>query len=149
MMSGQLDTAWGGVPTSMDMIRAGQGRIIGTGDDSMTLRTGSHRVIVANANWLAKNREAAVRAMRALWKGQQFNFSGDAATKRYADHWKFDYDDAKTVHQFYKLTDLTLAPVSNLEASLKLAEEYGFLKEPLTDAQKKGLIDIVYDPDRK
>jgi len=149
MMSGQLDTAWSGFPTNMDMIRSGEGRIIGRGDDSATLRTGSHRVIVANANWLAKNRDAAMRAMRAYWKGQQYNFSGDAAIKRYAEHWKLNYEEAKTVHQFYKLSDLSLAPISQLEQSLKFAEEYGFLKEPLSEDQKKGLVDIVYDPDRK
>ena len=149
MMSGQLDTAWSGFPNMLDVIRSGEGRIIGTGDDSVTLRSGSHRVIVANTNWLAKNRDVAARAMRAIWKGQQFNFSGEQALRRYAEHWKIDFDDAKKVGQFFKLEDLTPAPVSKLLESLQMAEEYGFIKAPLTEAQKKGLIDIVYDPDKK
>ena len=35
------------------------------------------------------------------------------------------------------------------DASLHLDPEYGFIKEPLTDARKQGLVDIVYDPENK
>ena len=40
------------------------------------------RVIAGNADWLAKNPDVAVRFMRALWKGQQYNFSGPKAVER-------------------------------------------------------------------
>ena len=55
---------------------SGEARMIGTGDVSPLLQGMTMRVTAGNADWLAKNRDVAVRFMRALWKGQQYNFSG-------------------------------------------------------------------------
>ena len=79
VMSGQTDTAWSGFPSNLGIIRSGEARIIGTGDDAQSLRGITIRVTAANTNWLAKNRDVATRFLRALWKGQQYNFSGPAA----------------------------------------------------------------------
>jgi hypothetical protein len=86
--------------------------------------------------------------MRAIWKGQEFNFSGEKAVARFADHWKIDPEDAKLVSTFFKREEHTFTPIGKLDVLLRLAQEHGFIKEPLTEEQKKGLVTIVYDPSR-
>jgi NitT/TauT family transport system substrate-binding protein len=146
LMSGQVDTGWAGYPVSLDLFRSGEARMIGTGDVSPMLQGMTMRVIAGNADWLAKNRDVAVRFMRALWKGQQYNFSGPKAVERYAQHWKLDVDDAKRAGEFFTIADSTFNPISKLDDLLKMALEYGLIKEPLSPAQKAGLVKIIYDP---
>lgn len=149
MMSGQSDTAFTGLPANYDIIRKGEARMIGSGRDSPMLNGMTTRVVVANSAWLANNRDVAVRTLRALWKGHQFNFTvRDKAVARYAEHWKVDLDDAKQVYDFYTIDHVRFAPVLKLEESLQLAKDYGFIKEPLTAEQKKGLVTAIYDPGR-
>jgi NitT/TauT family transport system substrate-binding protein len=150
MMSGQVDTAWSAAPASFELIRNGEARIIGTGHDAPSLRPLTTRVVAVNTNWLAKNRDVAVRALRALWKGQASMFASDnamqTAIQRFADHWKIPIEDAKRIPDFYKLEDLTFFPIGGLDETLRIAQDYGFLKEPMTAEQKKGLVTVVYDP---
>jgi NitT/TauT family transport system substrate-binding protein len=145
-MSGQVQTGWTVFPANMDMIRKGEARQIGSGDDAQALRGASIRVVVANTDWMAKNRDVAVRTLRAIWKGQQFNFSGDRAIARFAEHWKIDPADAMLAKDFFKAEEHTFAPIGKLDGLLDLALQHGFIKEPLTEAQKKGLVTIIYDP---
>ncbi len=37
-------------------------------------------------------------------------------------------------------------PIGNLDGNIKLAVEGKMLAQPLSEAQKKELVDIVYDP---
>jgi NitT/TauT family transport system substrate-binding protein len=148
VMSGQVATAWTVFPANMDLLRKGEVRKIGTGDDANALNGASLRIVAANSNWLAKNQDVARRTMRAIWKGQEFNFSGEKAVARFADHWKIDPEDAKLVGTFFKREEHTFMPIGKLDVLLRLAQEHGFIKEPLTEEQKKGLVTIVYDPSR-
>jgi len=146
MMSGQIDTAWSAFPTNLDIVRNGEIRIIGNGNDAKAMSAMTLRVTVANAGWLAKNRDVAVRAMRALWKGQVAAMTDTAAFDRFAAHWQIPVEDARRVPDFYSLEAMRFFPVRGLDETLRLAHEYGFIKEPLTDEQKKGLVTVVYDP---
>jgi NitT/TauT family transport system substrate-binding protein len=148
LLSGQVDTGWSAFPTNVDILRAGQVRMIGTGSESPTLAGMTTRGITANSDWLAKNHATAVRLMRAIWKGQEFNFSGEKAHRRFADHWNLEIADVRQVEKFYKIEHHTLWPITNVEMLLRLAQEYDFIKEPLTEDQKKRLVTFVYDPTR-
>jgi NitT/TauT family transport system substrate-binding protein len=148
VMSGQVATAWTVFPANMDLLRKGEVRKIGSGDDANALSGASLRIVAANTAWLAKNRDVAVRTMRAIWKGQGAVFSGEKAVARFAEHWKIDPEDAKLVGTFFKREDHTFTPIGKLDVLLRLAQEHGFIKEPLTEEQKKGLVTIVYDPSR-
>lgn len=145
VMSGQTDTAWSGYPANVDILRSGEARIIGTGDAAQRMRGLSPRGVSANSEWLAKNRDIAVRLMRALWKGQIYNFSGEKALRRYADHWKLDFEDVKEVHKFFSLDDVRYGTPGKFDELLKIAVEYEFIKEPLTEAQKKSVLTVVYE----
>jgi len=146
MMSGQIDTAWSAFPAGLNMVKSGEARIIGTGNDAVSLRNVSTRVVVANSNWLAKNRDVAVRTMRAIWKGEEFAMTDPRAPARFAEKWKLDPEDTKAAWDYNKLADVAYAPIGELDRIIALAQEYGFIKEPLTAEQKAGLVDIVYDP---
>jgi NitT/TauT family transport system substrate-binding protein len=148
VMSGQVQTGWTVFPANLDLLRTGEARRIGTGDDADVLKGASIRVVVANSDWLNKNRDVAVRTMRAIWKGQQYNFSGDKAIARFADHWKIELADAMLAKDFFKAEEHTFAPIGKLDGLLDLALQNGFIKEPLTAEQKKGLVTIIYDPSK-
>lgn len=146
MMSGQTDTAWTGFPANMDVIRSGEARIVCSGDDSALMQGLSSRGITANSDWLAKNRDVAVRLMRAMWKGQLYNFNGgEKALRRYAEHWKLDYDEVKDVGKFFKLEDVRYGMPGKFEELLKLGQEYDFLKQPLTPEQRQKVVTIVFE----
>jgi ABC-type nitrate/sulfonate/bicarbonate transport system substrate-binding protein len=145
MMSGQVQTAWAPFPVGLDLIRSGEVREIGTGAESRVLSATSVRVSVANSNWLAKNRPVAERFMRALWKAEEKLFADtDAAAERFAKHWKVSAEDAKAAPKFFKLERHTFTPIGNLDGLLSMAQEYGFLKEPVAPDQVKKMIDVVY-----
>lgn len=127
-------------------MRSGEIRKIGSGDDARALRAASIRSITANTDWLAKNRDVAVRTMRALWKAQEYNFKNEAARKKFAEHWKIDMDDVNRVGEFFSLEQHSYAPIGELDTLIRMAVEYGFIKQPLTEEQKKGLVTIIYDP---
>jgi len=147
LMSGQVDTGWAGAPSMLDEVRKGNVRVFITGDDVPELAGYSLRVDAANAEWLAKNRDVAIRFQRAHWKGMLNLFREDAALKRYADRWGMDVADARQMPSKYTLLkDVTFAPIGRIDDLVKLTIEYDMMKEPLTDQQKKDLIDIVYDP---
>jgi len=146
MMSGQIETAWSSFPAGSQPVRTGQARIIATGNDAVSLRTLSTRTAVANSNWLAKNRDVAVRTMRAIWKGQVFAMTDPRAPARFAEKWKLDPEDTKDAWEYNKLEDIAYAPLGDMDRLIEMAQEYGFIKEPLTPAQRSGMVDIVYDP---
>jgi NitT/TauT family transport system substrate-binding protein len=152
LMSGQVDSANSALPGNLDLLRAGDIRIIASGKDSPALKQMTSRVVAANTDWLAKNRDAATRFLRATWRGQQFVFGSpqqrEATIAHYSEYWKFDREAAKMVYDFYRLDDLRYAPVGDLDGVLALAKEYDFIKEPLTAEQKNGLITLLYDPGR-
>lgn len=144
-MSGQIDTGWSAAPMNLDLVRKGDIRIVATGDDVKGLADYSIRCSAANSDWLAKNRETAVKFQRAYWKGIQSLYSDPEAANRFAEKWKLDPADAKRAAEFTPIRDVTYTPIGNLDGLEKLAIEYDMLKQPLTAQQKKDLIDIVYD----
>jgi NitT/TauT family transport system substrate-binding protein len=143
VMTGQVETGSAGFPANLDLFRSGEARIIGTGDESALLRGMTTRVVAANSNWLAKKPDVAARLMAAIWRGQQYNFSGKKAIERYAQHWQIDTADAERAGEFFKLEDMTFSPVGKLDDVLRLALDYGFIKEPLSEQQKSGMVRLV------
>jgi NitT/TauT family transport system substrate-binding protein len=149
VMSGQTETGYSGMPANYDLVRSGEARIFVSGVDSPTLKGMTTRVAVANSAWLAKNRDAATRLMKALWRGHLFNFNaGEKAFARYAEHWKVDIADVRKMYDFYVLDDVRSSPLLKLDDSVALAKDFDFIKEPLTAEQKAGLVSILYDPGR-
>ena len=147
VMSGQVDTGWLGAPSYMNLVRKGEARIIVGGDQAGELRSMTIRVVVANRNWVEKHRDVAKRFMKAFWQGREFNYSGEKAIERYAKTWNMEMEDARLATK-YVPPATTVLEVGNLPGVVRLAQEYKFLKGPLTKAQTDKLIDYVYLPGR-
>jgi NitT/TauT family transport system substrate-binding protein len=149
VLSGQVQTGYAVFPINLDLVRKGEIRRIGNGDDAVALRHMPNRVIAANTDWLRKNRDVAVRTLRALWRGQEFNFGGgEKALARFAAHWNVDIADVRQVGEYFKLADSTFTPIGDLDGMIRLALDYGFIKEPLTEQQRASLVAIVYQTGR-
>jgi NitT/TauT family transport system substrate-binding protein len=149
-MSGQVATGWATFPSAVDLIRKGEARVIGYGSAAKAMEGTTMRVVAANRDWVAKNRGVALRFMQALWQGQEFNYKGgEPAFKRYAEQWKVGIEDARKGPEYVKFEDVTFSPIGNYDQLLAMAQEYNFIKEPLTAEQKKNLVDMIYDPSKK
>jgi len=145
-MSGQVDNGWSAAPMNLDLVRKGEVRIIATGDDVKALADYSIRCSAANSDWLAKNRQTAIKFQRAYWKGILSLYNDPEAANRFAAKWKLDPADAKRAPEFTQMRDVTYSPLGKMDEMEKLAIDFDMLKQPLTAQQKKDLVDIVYDP---
>jgi ABC-type nitrate/sulfonate/bicarbonate transport system substrate-binding protein len=150
VMSGQVASGWSAYPVNYDLVRKGEIRIIGTGLEAKDLAKDTIRVIVANSNWLQKNPELARRTMQVLWQGLKYTYeAGEPSYKRFADKWKLDIADARGAPKFFPWESVTFWPLNNMEEVYKMALDFKQIDKPLTEAQKKALVTVVYDPDKK
>jgi NitT/TauT family transport system substrate-binding protein len=149
VMSGQIDVGWSAPPANLDLVEKGDIRIIATGADAPELRQQTVRVNVVNAELLKENRKLVERFMRGYVKALDWMYANrDKAIERYATENKVDPKIARiAVEKFY--TDksaFAISPILGVDRSMKEAVESKHLAKPLTEAQLKELIDIVYKP---
>jgi len=149
VMSGQIDVGWSAPPANLDLVEKGDIRIIATGADAPELRHQTVRVNVVNAELLKENRKLVERFMRGYVKALDWMYANrDKAIERYATENKVDPKIARiAVEKFY--TDksaFAVSPILGVDRSMKEAVESKHLAKPLTEAQLKELIDIVYKP---
>lgn len=149
VMSGQIDIGWSAPPANLDLVQKGDIRIIATGNDAPELSNQTVRVNVVSADLLKENRELVGRFMRGYVKALDWMYANrDAAIARYATENKVDPAIAKfAVEKFYSNKKaFAVAPILGIDRSMKEAVEAKQLSKPLTEAQLKELIDIVYKP---
>ena len=147
VMSGQVDTGWASFPFQMDLMKKGEARILFTGEAATELNDYTIRVVAANANFLKARRDVAVRFMRAYHKALEWQYDNPGpAFRRWADSEKLDPELVMEAPKYIPKSTVSLVPVGNLDGNIQLAVEFKMLPAPLTDAQKKELVDIVYDP---
>ncbi len=147
VMSGQVDTGWASFPFQMDLVKKGEARILFTGEAAADLNDYTIRVTAANAHFLKARRDVGVRFMRAFHKALEWQYENPGpAFKRWAASEKLDPELAMEAPKFIPKSTVTLSPIGNLDENIKLAVEFKMLAAPLTEAQKKDLVDIVYDP---
>ena len=149
VMSGQIDVGWSAPPANLDLVEKGDIRIIATGNDAPGLAQQTVRVNVVSADLLKNNRKLVERFMRGYAKGLDWMYANhDAAIARYATENKVDPKIARiAVEKFYgDKKAFAIAPILGVERSMKEAVAAKHLAQPLSDAQLKELIDIVYQP---
>ena len=140
LMSGQVATGWSVFPLNKNLIRENKIRVIGRGTEAAELNGVTIRVVVANSNWLAKNRGVAKRLMNALFEGQMRSYNSEDQLRAYAKRWKLNFDDVKTAPQDTPLHAVTLLPVAGLDTINRIALESKKIKKLLTPAQLKELV---------
>lgn len=149
--TGQADAAWGAVPFAIDGVRAGKYKILFSGDDIQATRSVVSRVTIANADFLKNNRDVVRRYQVAYQKSVDAVYADlDGALKQFAEDNKLEFETLKQASKYFGDNESHLiAPLKNFDEAVKQALEFGLIKEPLTEAQKKELVDIVYDPSKK
>jgi NitT/TauT family transport system substrate-binding protein len=140
LMSGQVATGWSVFPLNKNLLREKKIRIIGTGSAAAGLNGVTIRVIVANSNWLKKNRGVARRLMVAFAEGQYRTYTNDKQMRAYAKRWKLNYEDVKDSAQDVPLRVATFLPVAGLDKINRIALENRKIKKLLTAAQLKELV---------
>jgi len=149
LMTGQLDIAWAVSPFAMDIVRSGQVRIVATGEDVKAARDVIGRVGIANADYLKSNRDVVRRFMIAWHKATEYVYGPnfDEVVVWFGKQNGIDADTARMASKFFGTKEnRAVTPIKAMDVAHKQALEFGFIKEPLTEAQLKELVDIVYDP---
>jgi NitT/TauT family transport system substrate-binding protein len=149
LMTGQVDASWAGAPFALDGVRAGELRVLFTGDDVAAARTVVSRVTAVGADYLKSHRDVVRRFQIAYDKALHFTYGpeGGEALKLFADLNQMDIATAQEVVKYFGTLEANeLTPIAGVDDAIAQTMEFGLIKEPLTAAQKAELIDIVYDP---
>jgi NitT/TauT family transport system substrate-binding protein len=150
VMSGQIDVGWSVPPFVLQQLAEGRLAIIARGSDVAALAQQTIRVNVANANALKTRRDAFVRYIRALGRAIDWAYSDPGAIDNYAEIAKVPRALAqRTRDEFYPKESLQLAEVKGLDVTLKQALEFKYLTAPMSVADAQGLLDILYQPQKK
>jgi NitT/TauT family transport system substrate-binding protein len=148
VMTGQVESALSIPPLYLDRVEKGEIRIIARGSEAASLSNMTVRVHIANANFLRDKRELARKYMMGFAQGIDWAYANqDQSVPRFAKAMgDVTPEMAKEAIQFYPKEALKIAPIQGVDKMVALSVQYNFLKEPLTEAQLKELIDIVYTP---
>ncbi len=150
VMSGQIDVGWSVPPFVLQQLADGKLVIIARGSDVAALAEQTIRVNVANANALAQKRDAFVRFIQALSRSIDWAYSDPRAIDNYAEIAKVPRALAQqTRDEFFPKQSLQLGEVKGLDVTLKQALEFKYITSPLTVADAQGMLDILYQPEKK
>ena len=142
VMSGQVDTGWSVYPLNAGLINSGKIRVIGSGKQAVGLNGVTIRVVVANSNWLNKNRDAAKRLMRAMYIGQAIAYSSEKQQRAYAKRWKLKYENINEMDKYVPLSEGSYKPIGKINQLNEMALKFKRTKKLLTQAQLKELVHI-------
>jgi len=148
VMTGQVDVGWASPPFGLKEIDANQIRLVARATDSALVRGQTVRVIVANADGLAKRKDAIVRFMDAYRETIDYMYgTNPQVIKDYAEFAGVPEATAKRVRdEFFPKTLVDPDKISGIDALVKEAVTLKFIDKPLTEQQLKELIQI---PPRK
>ncbi len=143
VMTGQVDVGWSSPPFGLKEIAEGKIRIIARGNDAPAVRNTTVRLVVANADALAKRPDAFAKLMRAYRETVEFMYSSDEALKLYAAFAGISEATARRVRdEFFPKSILIPDEIKGLEASMEAAIASRAIAAPLTPAQVADLIKI-------
>ncbi len=148
VMSGQIDIGWTSPPTGLDKLKAGEIRVVAEGDEVPSVREQTIRVHAANANWMKKNPDVALRLMRALWKAHEYAYT-QKGMEEYVKYGKLPIELVEQVAKYAPLKAHSFWPVGGMDQTMQEAIEAKRIKKPLTKAQLDDLIQVVYKPNVK
>lgn len=147
VQSGQIDVGWSVPPFNLDLVKKGDIKIIARGSDLASLADQTVRVNVVNADFLAENRDAVERFMRAYARAIDWMYDNqEEAIKSYAAFNDIDVEVARDAVEFYPKESMAIAPVKGIDHSIKQAIEYGRLPSPLNAEAVEELLQIVHQP---
>jgi NitT/TauT family transport system substrate-binding protein len=143
VMSGQVDVGWSSPPFGIGPAREGRIRIIARGNELPYFREQTIRLIVANAGYLAKNKDVAARFIQAYRDTLEWMYGDPAGLKAYAAFAKTDENTARQVRdEFYPKQGLMVDNISGLDAVMADGIAYKYLSAPLSKEQLAELFQV-------
>ena len=134
VMSGQIDIGWGAPPFGVKEINEGKIRVIARGSDIPSLRGQTVRVIIANADALAKKKDAMMNFVKGFRESVDWMYAKKITT-----------DEAiirQSITEYQTKDALQTTEMRDLDDAMKDAVKLKFLDKPLTAEQIKEFIVI-------
>ena len=144
VLDAQLAASWSRPPANVNYLLAGEIRIIARANDAAQVRNETTRVNVANANFLARRRSAAIRFLRAYKKSVAWAYSNPRAPGAYAKLSGQSLEAAKYI--FREFTSKDGAQIDRIEGEDRmLAEALAArrIPHPLTHDDIERIYDFV------
>jgi NitT/TauT family transport system substrate-binding protein len=143
VMSGQVDVGWSAPPFGLDQLDEQKIRIIASGNDADVFKGQTVRLLIANAQSLAKKKPLIDRYMKAYRETVDYMYNDPAALKIYADFVGISEAKAKrTRDEFFPKAAIDPDRVVGLDTIVKDAVELKFTAAPLTKEQLAELVQI-------
>jgi NitT/TauT family transport system substrate-binding protein len=146
LMTGQADAAWSVAPFAADGIKAGEVRILFTGDDVLAAKSVVSRVSLVNAEFVKTHRDVVRRFQTATQKALDHIYGPefDSVVQWFAKLNEQDVDAIRKVApMFGSKQQRALTPIERFDEAVNQAVEFELIKEKLTPAQAKEIVDIV------
>ena len=138
----QVDIGFSQAPFNLTAVEEGKIRIVARGRDVPELRSMTSRLIVANADTLARRKDVFVRYMRGFRATIDWLYSDPAAITAYAAWSGLPERIAKQAPEFLTKENLDPTRIAGLDGVMTDAVKFKYLPAPLSEAQLKELIQI-------
>jgi NitT/TauT family transport system substrate-binding protein len=145
VMTGQVDVGWASPPFGLKEMEEGKTRLVARATDSVLVRGQTIRVIVANADALAKRKDAIGRFMKAYRESIAYMYSDNPQVmKDYGEFAGVSEAMAKRVRDdFFPKSLLDPDEIHGLDGLMAEAVTLKFIPAPLTAAQVGELVQIA------
>ena len=145
VMTDQVDVGWSSPPFGLKEMEEGKIRLVARATDSALVRGRTIRVVVANAEALAKHRDAIGRFMKGYRETIAYMYSNDPQVmKDYAAFAGVSEAMAKRVRdEFFPQSLLDPDEIHGLDGLMAEAVTLKFIPAPLTKEQVAKLVQIV------
>jgi NitT/TauT family transport system substrate-binding protein len=147
VMSGQIDVGWAGAPFGVEAVEQGKTRVVAKASDDPALNRQTIRLIVANANEMAKRPDAFVRFMRGYREALDWVYSTPEGLAAYAKWANISEATARrALQEFLPRDAVNPDRISGVDDVMADAVSFKYISAPLTKQQVDTLIQI---PERK
>jgi len=143
VMSGQIDVGWAAPPFGLKEVEEGKIRIIARGSDVASSRGQTVRLLIANADKLARHKELFARYMRAYRETLGWMYSDPKALALYKQFSGIPESRTKqAIAEFYPKEALDPDRIEGLDGVMADAVAFKFLTAPLSKEQLTELFQL-------
>jgi NitT/TauT family transport system substrate-binding protein len=144
VMTDQVDVGWASPPFGLKEMEDGKIHLVARATDAALVRGQTIRVLVANADVLAKRKDVIERFMKAYRESIEYMYSSDPQViKDYAEFAKVPEPMAKRVRdEFFPKSLVNPDQIHGLDPLMSEAVNLKFIPAPLTKEQAAELIRI-------
>jgi NitT/TauT family transport system substrate-binding protein len=143
VMTGQIDVGFAAPPMGLPQLEEGKIRIVARASDIPSTRDQTVRTIIVNADKLARDPALIARFMQAYAETVDWMYVDPRALATYRDYSGTPERFTRRVMQeFYVKAMLDPYRISGLDAVMKDAIDFKFLRQTLSQAQLKQLFQV-------